>query len=92
MTESDANRSLQSNSLIIRENTGNFRDFGCLEVDLNRRKPCLLSGFYRNSLLNRTGKYFGGTGNFFDTTGNFQGGAGKIIWRPARRETPMLSA
>ena len=42
MVQSDANRSLASNSLIIRENTGNFHDFGCPEVDLNGRKPCLL--------------------------------------------------
>jgi len=33
----------------------------------------LLSGFCRNSLVNRTRNYFGGTGNFFDATGNFQG-------------------
>jgi hypothetical protein len=80
-----------SNSLIIRENTGNFRDFGRLGVELGPNKSCLLSGFCRNSLLNRTGNYFGGTGNFFDVTGNFQGGAGKFIWRAARRETPVLS-
>ncbi len=61
-----------SNSLIIRENTGNFRDFGRLEIELGPNKPCLLSGFCRNSLANRTGNYFGGTGKFFGITGNFQ--------------------
>jgi hypothetical protein len=81
-----------SNSLIIRENTGNYRDFGRLGVELGPNKSCLLWGFCRNSLLNRTGNYFGGTGNFFDVTGNFQGGAGKFIWRAARRKTPMFSA
>jgi hypothetical protein len=34
-----------SNSLIIRENTGNFRDFGRLGVELGPNKSCLLSGF-----------------------------------------------
>ncbi len=34
-----------SNSLIIRENTGNSRDFDSLGVDLQPEKPCLLSGF-----------------------------------------------
>jgi hypothetical protein len=81
---------LRINSLIIRENTGNFRDFGHLEVELGPNKPCLLSGFGRNSLPNRTGNYFGGTGNFLDVTGNFQGGAGKFIWCAARRETPVF--
>jgi hypothetical protein len=75
-----------------RENTGNSPDFGWFAVGFGPNKPCLLSGFCRNSLLNRTGKYFGGTGNFFDITGNFQGGAGKPIWPPARRETPVFSA
>jgi hypothetical protein len=32
-----------SNSLITRENTGNFRDFGCLGVDLQLKKADLLS-------------------------------------------------
>jgi hypothetical protein len=47
-----------SNSLIIRENTGNFRDFGGLGVGLRPNNPCVLSGFCRNSLLKRTGNYF----------------------------------
>jgi len=34
-----------SNSLIIRENTGNFRDFGRLVVELRPNEPYLLSGF-----------------------------------------------
>ena len=92
MRQSDANQSPRSNSLIIMENTGNFRDFGRPETGLRPKKPCLLSGFCPNSLLNRTGNYFGGTGNFFDVTGNFQGRAGKFIWRAARRETPVFSA
>jgi hypothetical protein len=81
-----------SNTLIIRENTGNYRDFGTLRARLYPRTPYLLAGFYRNSLPNVTGNYFGGTGNFFDVTGNFQGGAGKFICRAARRETPVFSA
>ena len=32
MMQSDANLSPASNSLIIREDTGNFRDFGCPEA------------------------------------------------------------
>ena len=58
--------------LIIRENTGNFRDLGRLGAESRPNKPCLLSSFSRNSLLNRTGNYFERTGNFFDVTGNFQ--------------------
>ena len=58
-----------SNSLIIRENTGNFRDFGRLGVELGPNKPCLLSSFCRNSLLNRTGNYFDRTGDCLQTTG-----------------------
>ena len=34
-----------SNSLIIRENTGNFRDFDRLGVELGPNKSCLLWGF-----------------------------------------------
>jgi hypothetical protein len=60
-----------SNSLIIRENTGNIRDFDHLGVELNPNKPCLLPGFCRNSLLNRTGNYFSLTGNLIDVSGNF---------------------
>jgi hypothetical protein len=41
-----------ANSLIIRENTGNSRDLGRPEADLQAKKPCLLSGFCPNSLLN----------------------------------------
>jgi hypothetical protein len=50
----------------------------------------VLSGFYRNSLLNETENYFGGTGISFDATGNFQGGAGKFILLGARRETSVF--
>ncbi len=70
-----------SNSLIIRENTGNFHDFGCLGAELHAKKPCLLWGFHRNSLLNRTGNFFGGTGNFFDVTGNSIRRTGKASYR-----------
>jgi hypothetical protein len=59
---------------------------------LQPKKRCPHSGFRQNSLLNRTGNYFEGTGNFFDVTGNFQGGAGKFIWRAARRENLVFSA
>ena len=34
-----------SNALIIRENTGNYRDFGRLGVEFGPNKSCLLSGF-----------------------------------------------
>src|SRR5271154_3709735 len=54
MRQSDANCSLRQISLIIRENTGNIRDFGQLGVELRPNKPGLLSGFCRSSLLNRT--------------------------------------
>jgi len=78
MTQSAANCSPQSNSLLNRENTGNFRDLGRPEADLQPKKPCLLYGFHRNSLLNRTGNYFEGTGNFFNGSGNFQDVSGKL--------------
>jgi hypothetical protein len=64
------------NSLIIRENTGNFRDFDHLGSCLKPKKPCLLSRFSLNSLLvgsgnskTRPGNYFDGTRNFFRITG-----------------------
>ena len=41
-----------SNSLIIRENTGNFRDFSPPGADLEPKKPHILLGFSLNSLLN----------------------------------------
>jgi hypothetical protein len=70
-------KSLMLNSLITREKTGNFNDFGRLGAELWPKKPCLLSGFRRNSLLNGTGNfetstanYFAGTGNFLQITGN----------------------
>jgi len=70
------------NSLITRENTGNFDDFGRLGAELWPKKPCLLSGFRRNSLLNGTGNfetstanYFAGTGNFLQITGKLHGGS-----------------
>ena len=78
MTQSDANCSPQSNSLLNRENTGNLRDLGRPEAGLQPKKPCLLYGFHRNSLLNRTGNYFEGTGNFFNGSGNFQDVSGKL--------------
>ena len=70
MTQSGTNCSLASNSLIIRENTGNFRDFDPLEAELQPKKSRPLSGFCRNSLLDGTGNYFDGTGKFFEVTGN----------------------
>src|ERR1019366_3820894 len=78
MTQSDANCSPQSNSLLNRENTGNLRDLWRPEAGLQPKKPCLLYGFHRNSLLNRTGNYFEGTGNFFNESGNFQDVSGKL--------------
>jgi hypothetical protein len=59
-----------ANSLIIRENTGNFRDFDPLEAELQPKRSRPLSGFCRNSLLDGTGNYFDGTGIFFEVTGN----------------------
>jgi hypothetical protein len=59
-----------SNSLISREDTGNFRDLGPHGADLRPKKPCPLGGLRRNSLLNGTGNYFGGIGNFLGLTGN----------------------
>jgi hypothetical protein len=43
MTQSDANQSPWLNSLITRENTGNFNDFGRLGAELRRKSPV----FYR---------------------------------------------
>jgi len=73
-------------SLIIRENTGNFRDFGCLGLDLHLKKPHLPSGFCRNSLLNRTGNYFRVTGNLICLSGNFLGRTGKTFLQLIRRD------
>ncbi len=47
MTQSAANHPPRQISLIIRENTGNFRDFGRPAVDLKQKKPCFLCGFAR---------------------------------------------
>jgi hypothetical protein len=68
-----------SNSLIFRENTGNFSDSGRLLVDFAAKTPCLRYGFFRNSLLNGTGNFDLQTGNSFGLSGNFQGGAAKFI-------------
>ena len=65
MTQSDANCSPASNSLIIRENTGNFRDFGYSDADFRQKKTCVFYSFSGNSLLNRTGNYFGKNREFF---------------------------
>jgi hypothetical protein len=66
------------NSLITRENTGNFDDFGRLGAELWPKKPCLLSGFRRNSLLNGTGNFETSTANYFAGTGNFLQITGKL--------------
>jgi hypothetical protein len=60
-----------SNSLIIRENTGNLRDFKALRPISQLKKPRVLSGFSQNSLLNGTGNFKTRTGNYFEGTGNF---------------------
>ena len=78
MTQSDANQSPWLNSLITRENTGNFNDFGRLGAELWPKKPCLLSGFRRNSLLNGTGNFETSTANYFAGTGNFLQITGKL--------------
>jgi hypothetical protein len=59
-----ANQSPCLNSLITREITGNFNDSDRLDAELWLKKPCLLSGFCRNSLLD-------GTGNLETRTGNY---------------------
>jgi hypothetical protein len=74
-------------SLITRENTGNFNDFGRLEAELWPKKPCLLSGFRRNSLLNGTGNFETSTANYFAGTGNFLQITGKLHWRFIRGQT-----
>jgi hypothetical protein len=79
-----------SNSLIIRENTGNFFIF---ESEEPLRPPNYVGSvgvFSANSLLNGAGNFNRRTGNYFTVSGNFQGGAGKFIWRAARRETPVF--
>jgi hypothetical protein len=78
MTQSDAKQSPMLNSLITRENTGNFDDFGRLRGELWPKKPCLLSGFRRNSLLNGTGNFETSTANYFAGTGNFLQITGKL--------------
>src|ERR1017187_1539450 len=60
-----------SNSLINRENTGNFSDFGFLGPAFKPKKPCLPSGFCPNSLPNGRGNFEPRTGNYFAGTGNF---------------------
>jgi hypothetical protein len=45
MPQSDANCSPHSNSLIIRENTGNLRDFDPLEPELQSKKALSSLGF-----------------------------------------------
>jgi hypothetical protein len=57
MRQSAANRSPSRNSLIIRENTGNCRDFSRSRPDLQPKSPCLLWGFCPNSLLNGSGNF-----------------------------------
>jgi hypothetical protein len=60
-----------SNSLIIREKTGKFVDFGPRGLDPQRKKTRFIAGFWRNSLRNVTGNSLSpnrgdcaGTGNF----------------------------
>jgi hypothetical protein len=69
-----------SNSLIIRENTGNFRHLGHPGAALQPNKLYLLSGFWANSLLNGTGNFETRTGNYFGGTGNFLRTTGKPLW------------
>jgi hypothetical protein len=70
MMQSDPNCSPRQIPLIIRENTENSHGFGPLGGKIKPKKPCARWSFCRNSLVNRTGNYFGGTGNLFDVTGN----------------------
>ena len=70
-----------SNSLIIRENTGNF---AILAPERGRRTPKSAGStraFSVNSLRNGTGNFKSRTGNFFGRSGNFQDGAGKLSSR-----------
>jgi|ERR1700733_1574494 hypothetical protein len=69
-----------SNSLIIRENTGNFRDFDPLEAGLRPKKLCLLCGFCRipystdQGILKREqGIISEEQGIFFEHQGNLYG-------------------
>src|SRR5277367_801452 len=61
-----------SNSLMIRENTGNFRDFDSFGDCSHPKKPFLLWSFRRNSLLNVTANFEVLSGNFIAVSGNFQ--------------------
>jgi hypothetical protein len=83
MAQSDANCSLGSNSLLNKENTGNFRDLGRLRADFGPNKTCLLSVFCWNSLLNRAGNFETRTGNYFSGTGNFIRTTGKPAKPPS---------
>ena len=76
MMQSGANQSLCSNSLITREDTGNFYDSWLSRGASHMKKPHFSGVLCRNSLLDgtgnfkaRTGYYWAGTGNFLPTTG-----------------------
>ncbi len=55
MTQSDANQSLRQDSLIIREDIGNFAVFGPLEATEDTKTPYLVDTFLENSLAIGTG-------------------------------------
>jgi hypothetical protein len=70
MTQSDANWSPASNCLLIRENTGNFRDFKAPRYSLQLEKPRLLSGFVKIPYFNRSGNFKMLSGNYFAVSEN----------------------
>ena len=58
------------NSLINRENRGNFRIFGAWLVAITVKAPHFQRVFQANSLASGTGNNFGESGNFFAVAGN----------------------
>src|ERR1700680_999270 len=75
-----------SNSLIIREKTGNLAVLGSDRDERTPKSAGSARAFSANSLRNGTGNFKGRTGNSLRRSGNFQGRAGK----PSAR-TPLLS-
>lgn len=60
--QSPANHSPSRNSLLSRENTGNFRDSGCCWLQCGALTARVYCAFCLNSLRDRTEKTFSGTG------------------------------
>jgi len=79
MTQSAANHSPRSSSLLNRELTGNFGVFGPKRLLARSKSAGSTKAFPANSLRNGTGNFNHRTGNPFGGTGNFQGGAGNLL-------------